>query len=147
MKKLTKIPFFQTLNAIFCYLGVFAQNVNFLILFSFWKRIILIPILTWADTPNMFFGFFSDFSNIFVWYFFFIWIFGELRELCAKFWNFWVNIHRDIICQSRLLLTPFFNCCIVQCMVDFYVWLYFPTNNRQLTRNISCLVLYEANQT
>ena len=51
----------------------------------------------------IFFLFFKYFFLIFV----FIWVFGELRELCANFWKFWVKIHREIICQSRLLLTPF----------------------------------------
>jgi len=48
--------------------------------------------------------------------FVFIWVIGELRELCAKFWKFWIKIDREIICQSWLLLTPFFNFPIVHCM-------------------------------
>ena len=63
--------------------------------------------------PEQVFSIFSYFLNIFFWRKKIILVFGELRELCAKFWKFWVNIHREIICQSRLLLTPFFNFCIV----------------------------------
>ena len=48
----------------------------------------------------------------------FIWVFGELRQLCAKFGKIWAKIHREMICQSWLLLTPFFNFPIVQ-------WLHF----------------------
>ena len=65
--------------------------------------------------PEQVFSIFSYFLNIFFWRKKIILVFGELRELCAKFWKFWVNIHREIICQSRLLLTPFFNFCIVHC--------------------------------
>ena len=45
----------------------------------------------------------------------FIWVFGELRQLCAKFGKFWAKIHREMIGQSWLLLTPFFNFPIVHC--------------------------------
>ena len=68
--------------------------------------------------PEQVFSIFSYFLNIFFWRKKIILVFGELRELCAKFWKFWVNIHREIICQSRLLLTPFFNCCIVHCATN-----------------------------
>ena len=57
------------------------------------------------------------FQIYFCWYLF---SFGFLESwglLCAKFWNFWVKIHREIICQSLLLLTQIFNCCIVQCFM------------------------------
>ena len=37
-------------------------------------------------------------------------------QLCAKFGNFWVNIHGEIICQSWQLLTLFFNFPIVHCV-------------------------------
>ena len=59
----------------------------------------------------IFFKFFKYLFSIFV----FIWVIGELRELCAKFWKFWIKIDREIICQSWLLLTPFFNFPIVHC--------------------------------
>ena len=39
-----------------------------------------------------------------------------MRQLCAKFCKFWAKIHREMICQSWLLLTPFFNLTIVQCI-------------------------------
>ena len=61
----------------------------------------------------IFFKFFKYFFLIFV----FVWLNGELMELCAKFWNFWIDIHREIICQSWLLLTTFFNFPIVQWLV------------------------------
>ena len=38
---------------------------------------------------------------------------GKLMELCAKFGDFWVNIHGEISCQSWQLLTIFFNFPIV----------------------------------
>ena len=59
----------------------------------------------------IFFWFFKYLFLIFV----FIWEIGELRELCEKFRNFWIKIDREIICQSWLLLTPFFNFPIVHC--------------------------------
>ena len=65
--------------------------------------------------PEQVFWTFFLFFKYNVLIFVFILVFGELREHCAKFWNFCVNIHRENICQSRLLLTTFFNCCIVQC--------------------------------
>ena len=46
----------------------------------------------------------------------FISVFGELRQLCAKFGKIWAKIHREMICQSCLLLPPFFNFPIVQCI-------------------------------
>ena len=55
--------------------------------------------------------FFKHMCSIFV----FICVFGELRELCAKILNFWNNIHREIICQSWPLLTPFYSGPIVHC--------------------------------
>ena len=48
----------------FCYLGVFAQNVPFIKRNSSYERIFLRPILTCANTPNRFYGFISNFSNI-----------------------------------------------------------------------------------
>ena len=57
----------------------------------------------------IFFKVFKYLFSIFV----FVWVNGELMELCAKFWNFWIDIHREIICQSWLLLTTFFNFPIV----------------------------------
>ena len=59
--------------------------------------------------------FFKHMCSIFV----FICVFGELRELCAKILNFWTNIHREIICQSWPLLTPFYSGPIVQWMQKF----------------------------
>ena len=50
------------------------------------------------------FKFFKYLFSIFV----FVWVNGELMELRAKFWNFWIDIHRAIICQSWLLLSTFF---------------------------------------
>ena len=37
-------------------------------------------------------------------------------QLCAKFGNFWVNIHGEIICQIWQLFTIFFNFPIVHCV-------------------------------
>ena len=49
-----------------------------------------------------------------------IWVIGELRELCAKFWNSMIKIHGEIISQSWPLLTLFYSGPIVECMVrDF----------------------------
>ena len=56
--------------------------------------------------------------------FVFIWVIGKFRELCAKFWNFWVNIHGEIICQSRLLLNPFYSGPIVHCSSRGNFWLF-----------------------
>ena len=61
----------------------------------------------------IFFKFFKYLFSIFV----FVWVNGELMELCAKFWNFWIDIHREIICQSWVLLTTFFNFPIVHWVV------------------------------
>ena len=44
--------------------------------------------------------------------------FGEFGELCAKFWDFWVNIRREIIGQSWLLLTPFSTFAIFSAIVN-----------------------------
>ena len=44
----------------------------------------------------------------------FIWVFGEFRQLCAKFGKFLAQIHREMISQSWLFLTPIFNFPIVQ---------------------------------
>ena len=96
----------------FAFFGGFAQNVPFLILFPYCQRIFLKPILTWPNIPNRFLGFFKYIFFLI----FFICVFGETRELCAKFWNFLVKIHREIICQNQLLLITFFNFPIVQCI-------------------------------
>ena len=53
--------------------------------------------------------------------FVFVWVNGELKELCAKFWNFWIDIHKEIICQSWLLLTTFFNFPIVHCALVGFI--------------------------
>ena len=37
------------------------------------------------------------------------WVIGELRELCAIFWNSLIKIHGEIICQSWALLTSFYS--------------------------------------
>ena len=66
---------------------------------------------------QVFWNFFKVFKYLFS-IFVFIWLNGELRELCAKFWNFWINIHKEIICQSWLLLTQIFNFPIVH----WYIW-------------------------
>ena len=44
----------------------------------------------------------------------FIWVFGELRQLCAKIGKFWGKIHSEMIRQRWLLLAQFFNFPIVQ---------------------------------
>ena len=49
---------FQILNPLFCYLGVFTQNVPFIKTNSFGESFFLRPILTCVNTPNRFFGFF-----------------------------------------------------------------------------------------
>ena len=38
-----------------------------------------------------------------------------MRELGAKFWNSMIKIDGEIICQSWLFLTPFFNLTMVHC--------------------------------
>ena len=58
----------------------------------------------------IFFSFFKYIYSIFV----FICVIGELRELCAKFWNFWIKIHREKNCQSWPLFTQFYSGPIVQ---------------------------------
>ena len=111
MTKLAKNHFFQTSNALFCYLGVFAQNVCFI------KKV---PSLLREDFFDLskhpqqtFWTFFAYSTNICFQNLYF-WVNGELRELYAKKLNFRIIIHREIICQSWLLLTPFFNFPIVQ---------------------------------
>ena len=59
--------------------------------------------------PQQVFWIFFSFTKYLFSIFVFIRVIGELRELCAKFWNFGVNIHGEIICQSRLLLNPFYS--------------------------------------
>ena len=86
--------------------------------------------------PEQVFWTFFLFFKYNVLIFVFILVFGELREHCAKFWNFFVNIHSENIFQSRLLLTTFFNCCIVQ-------WNSFSTgldkmHQRRFNYNICC---------
>ena len=43
-------------------------------------------------------------------------------QLCAKFGKFWAKIHREMIGQSWLLLTQFFNFPIVQCDIYSPLW-------------------------
>ena len=64
LRKNSKNSYFSDFECIFCYLGVFAQNVPFIKKNSSCKRIFLRPILTCANTPNRFYGFISNFSNI-----------------------------------------------------------------------------------
>ena len=66
--------------------------------------------------PQQVFWIFFSFTKYLFSIFVFIRVIGELREQCAKFWNFGVNIHGEIICQSRLLLNPFYSGPIVHCM-------------------------------
>ena len=70
--------------------------------------------------PQQVFWIFFSFTKYLFSIFVFIRVIGELRELCAKFWNFGVNIHGEIICQSRLLLNPFYSGPIVQCFIFLY---------------------------
>ena len=49
-------------------------------------------------------------------------VFWEFGEFSAKFWNFRVNIHREIIGQIWLLLTPFFNFPILHWTKVFFIW-------------------------
>ena len=60
----------------------------------------------------IYFTLFKYLFSIFV----FSWVIGELRELCAKFWNSMIKIHGEIIFQSWPLLTPFYSGPIVQCL-------------------------------
>ena len=57
----------------------------------------------------IYFSFFKYLLSIFV----SIWVIGKLRELCAKFWNSMIKIHREIICQSWPLLTSYYSCPIL----------------------------------
>ena len=50
--------------------------------------------LQWGD------WIFSSFVKYLFLIFVFIWVFGELRQLCAKFGTFWAKIHREMIRQS-----------------------------------------------
>ena len=65
------------------------------------------PIFTCVNTTNSFFNCSLIFSKYFFSNFALIWIFWELRLICAKFWK--ISIHGEMNCQSLLLLTPFFN--------------------------------------
>ena len=118
------IYIFQTLNLFFCYLGVFTQNVPFIKTNSFGESFFWSPILTCVNTPNRFFGFFLI-CKIFVLNICVYLGFGELRQLCAKFGKFWAEIHREMICQSWLLWSPFFYFPIVHWWVSELVteWL------------------------
>ena len=60
-----------------------------------------------AQTPPT--GFMDLFLifQIFVFYICIYLVIGELRELCAKFWNSLIKIQGEIIGQSWALLTPF----------------------------------------
>ena len=80
----------------------------------FWRL-----ILTCANTPNRFFVLFFLFVKYMCSIFVFICVIWEFRELCAKFWNFWISIHREIICQSWQLLTLFYSGPIVHCIKSF----------------------------
>ena len=64
--------------------------------------------------PTAFLRFYPIFSQFFQLKKYFI-IFEEFRQLCAIFHKFAMKISGEIICQSWLLFTPFFNFPIVQC--------------------------------
>ena len=110
------ICIFQTLNHFFLLFGGICSKCRFYKKKSILREDFLRTILTWANTPNRFFGFFFLFVQYLCSIYVFICVIGELRELCAKFWNFWINIHREIICQSWPLLTPFYSGPIVHWM-------------------------------
>ena len=69
-------------NHFYCYLGVSAQNVPFIEMNYFCQRNLLRPILTWANTPNGFFGFISHFSNISFPYLYFLGNRGVEGAMC-----------------------------------------------------------------
>ena len=75
-------------------------------------------ILTWENTPYSFLHFTRFFLN-FVQKRNYSIILEEFGQLCAIFQKFAMKISGEIICQSWLLLTPFFNLTIVHCMTWF----------------------------
>ena len=99
--------FFQTLDAIFSYKGVFFINVLKTNIIAFIKTNFLTPILSVKNTPFRFFVFFPSLHINFVNFFHFP-FFGELRQLHAKFFMFWMKIDREIIFQSWLLCDCFY---------------------------------------
>ena len=91
--------FFQTLDAIFSYKGVFFINVQKANIKAFIKTIFLTPSLSVKNTPFTF----LLFPLLACFFFICFPIFGELRKLHAKFFMFWMTIDREIIFQSWLL--------------------------------------------
>ena len=103
------IPIFQTLNHFFCYLGVFAQNAPFIKKKSFLQEDFFETNLDLSRHPQQVFWIFPPFFKYLFFIFVFIWVIGELRELCLKFWNSMIKIHGEIISQSWPLLILFYS--------------------------------------
>ena len=108
--------YFSDLNHFFWYLGVFAQNVPFIKKKSILRDNFLETNLDLSRHPQQVFWIYISFFKYLCSIFVFICVIWEFRELYAKFWNFWISIHREIICQSWRLLTLFYSGPIVHCM-------------------------------
>jgi len=117
--KNSKNSYFSDFEHIFLLFGGVLSKCTFYENKLFWPELFLRPIFTWENTPNRFFFIFFSFVKYLFKIFVFIWVFGELRQLCAKFGKFWAKIHREMNCQSWLLLTTFFNFPIVHCIDSF----------------------------
>ena len=101
----------------FCYLLVFALNVFKTNIFAFIKTLFLTPTFFLSKHQQQFFcSFFVLFFSLIICFFLFqiIWFFRQL-------W-FCVKIFGEISCQSWLLWTQLFNCCIVQCDPYWLEW-------------------------
>ena len=120
------ICIFQTFSHFFGYLGVFAQNAPLIKKMHF-ARGFFETNLDLRKHPQQVFWIFSLFFKHMCSIFVFICVFGELRELCAKILNFWTNIHREIICQSWPLLTPFYSGPTVHWTSSLAVQYFFPS--------------------
>ena len=80
-----KKPFFlQTLNVLFCYFGVQGSKCSFSYFIFLLQEDFLRLILTWANTPNRFIGFFL----IFIIMFFIFVLFGILGSWGSSMQNF-----------------------------------------------------------
>ena len=117
------ICIFQTLNPFFWYLGVFFTNIDFTKNNHFCDGICFDTNHVCEKHPQeVFWIYFTLFKYLFS-IFVFSWVIGELRELCAKFWNSMIKIHGEIICQSWPLLTLFYSDPIVHwCISGHFGW-------------------------
>ena len=110
-EKIAHIPIFQTLNAFVCSKCSFSNKNNL-----FANRFFLDQ--SWLE-QNIVFIIFGTYTTFFL----------KFIHHLSKFGKFLLKIGGEIICQSRLLLTPFFNLTIVQWVTRSHIELFWTAEN------------------